>query len=320
MKSLISCGLALCLVMLISVSCKKKTPKDKWTDTLTTGYINIACDEDFKSLMEAEIQSFIAYNPSAYVNSIYTTEKEAIRLLAEDSVRFALVTRGLYPLEKAKLDERKMEAKKHLIAFDGIAVIMNKVNKDSIIGIPTLKKILAGEVTEWSQIFPQSNYGTIRTIFNNTESGVLRYMADSLLKGESHSQNLYALNNNEEVLQRVSELPNSIGVVGVNILNDETNQLFQKYKDQLRIMRISREENATIQNSYLPYAGDIAQENYPLWRPVYVLLSDPRSGLSAGLSIFMANEIGQKVVLKSGLMPVTEPHILQVYINNEYPN
>jgi phosphate transport system substrate-binding protein len=49
-------------------------------------------------------------------------------------------------------------------------------------------------------------------------------------------------------------------------------------------------------------------------------LSDPRSGLSSGLSIFLAHEVGQKIILKSGLLPITDPQNLSVNIKDEYPN
>jgi phosphate transport system substrate-binding protein len=308
MKRMILFSLLFLLLGLAS-SCKKVS-KDGWDDTLNSGFIRIACDENFKSLMDAEIRVFEAYNPQAVVMPIYTTEKEAIRLLVEDSVRLALTTRDLTQKERATMQERKMDAKKHLIAFDGIALIINRQNTDSLIGFAELKKILSGEITEWSQLNPDSPLGTIRVIFDNNESGILRYVADSLLQGANHSPNLFALDNHTEVIEKVMKMPNTIGMIGANVLSDENNAEYQTSKDQISLMSI---------NGYLPYAGDIAQENYPLWRPVYVLLSDPRSGLSSGLSIFLANEIGQKVILKSGLLSITDPHIMPVRIKDEYP-
>ncbi|MDR0680312.1 MAG: substrate-binding domain-containing protein [Dysgonamonadaceae bacterium] len=297
------------------ISCKKEV-NNKWDDTLYSGLIRIACDANFKTLMDAEIRVFEAHNPKATIIPIYTSEIEAIRLLTEDSVRFALITRDLNLKEQSLLKKHSMKAKKYLIAFDGIALIINRANTDSVIGLQDLKKILTGEITEWSQLNPQSPLGTIRVIFDNKESGILRYSIDSITKGEALSSNLYALNNYLEVMERVAQLPNSIGLIGVNTINDK-NQLI--YQNRFRLLRISKEEHATVNNSYLPYAGDIAQENYPLWRPLYVILSDPKSGLSSGLSIFLANEIGQKIILKSGLLPVTDPQNIPVNIKDEYP-
>ncbi|MDR2805089.1 MAG: substrate-binding domain-containing protein [Dysgonamonadaceae bacterium] len=296
-------------------SCKQKEAKDPWDDTLNAGLIRIACDENFKSFMDAEIQVFEARTPGAIILPIYTNETEAIRLLTEDSVRLALTTRDLTAKERAALNKRSLTVRKNLIGFDAIALVIHPMNKDSILSTPVLKKILTGEITEWSQINPNSPIGTIRVIADNKESAIVRYIVDSITQGTPLSPNIYALGNSLEVMEKVMQMPNAIGMFGVNALNNAP----AGYQQKIRLIRIGNEDPATIENSYLPYAGDIRAENYPLWRPVYVLLSDPKSGLSSGLSIFLAHEVGQMILLKSGLLPVTDPQNKSVLIKDEYP-
>jgi len=311
----------LSIIFMSFISCKKKEIKEAaWHNPLTIGFIKIACDENFKTLMNAEINAFEAHsNYQAIITPTYTNETQAIRLLIEDSVNFALVTRDLNSRERAEFEKGSLRLQKHLIAFDGIALITNKSNPDSIIGLPTLEKILTGEIKEWSQVNSDSHLGTIRAIFDNKESGILRYAIDSIIGGVSLSPNIYALNNNLEVIEKVAEMPNAIGLIGFNALSSETNTASIELRNKIQLVRLSKEANATMQNSYLPYAGDIMQENYPLWRPVYVLLSDPKSGLASGLSVFLSHDVGQKVILQSGLLPVTAPQNRDVYIMNEYP-
>ena len=308
----------LSILLLFCVSCKKSV-NDGWTDTMSGGLIRIACDESFKILMDTEIAAFEIRYDSAYIIPVYTNETNAIRLMLADSVRFALTTRDINPQEKRAFEDKKRTVKKSLVAFDGVALIANLQNKDSIIGLPDLKKILTGVITEWSQINPASNLGTIRVLFEGNESGILRYALDSIIRGENLSPNLYALNNSAEVIEKVSQMPNAIGLIGFSLLSDETSSSYLAVRDKIRLMRVSKTENATLENSYLPYAGDIIRENYPLWRPVYVLLSDPRSGLSSAFSIFVVNEIGQKVIQKSGLLTINGSHIIDVAIRNEFP-
>ena len=313
--------ISLLSIFIISfISCKKDTRIGVELDTFTAGYIKIAVDENFRSLMNAEIDAFEAHNNyQAIITPIYTNEIQAIRLLIEDSVDFALVTRDLNSREMAEIEKGTIPVQKHLIAFDGVALITNKSNPDSIIGLPALKKILTGEMTEWTQVNSDSHLGTIRVIFDNKESGILRYAIDSIIGGTSLSPNIYALNNNLEVIEKVAEMPNAIGLIGFNVLSNESSAASIELRNKIQLVRLSREENATMQNSYLPYAGDIMQEDYPLWRPVYVLLSDPKSGLASGFSVFLAYEVGQKVILKSGLLPISAPQNRDVYIVNEYP-
>jgi phosphate transport system substrate-binding protein len=145
-------------------------------------------------------------------------------------------------------------------------------------------------------------------------------VVDSITKSKPLSPQLYALNNTDELIEKVCELPNAIGIVGFNLLSDDRLKT-SDLQNKLRIMRVGKEENVTLQNTYLPYAGDIKNEDYPLWRTVYVLLSDPKSGLSSGFSVFLAHEVGQMVILKSGLLPaVSDPQNQSVNITDNYPD
>jgi phosphate transport system substrate-binding protein len=127
------------------------------------------------------------------------------------------------------------------------------------------------------------------------------------------------LKNGLEVVDKVAELPNALGLVGFNLVGDARNSKSRELRNKIQLMRVSKEENATVENSYLPYAGDVGHEDYPFWRPVYVLLSDPRSGLSSGFSIFLSQQIGQTVIQTSGLFPVTDTYNMSVNIKDEYP-
>lgn len=315
----VGCLLGIFLLLFSLQGCKRK-PKDNWDDTIKSGIINIACDDNFRVMMDAQIQVFEGLSDyQTVVTPIYTNEKEAIRLLVADSVRFALATRDLNPSERKEVEESGRLAKKFLVAFDGIALVVNRQNKDTLLTIADLKKILTGEITEWSQINENTRIGTIRVLFDNKESGILRYVVDSIARGEALSPNLYALNNDKEVLEKVVEMPNAIGLVGLNVLADVTLPAYRKLRSEVSLVRISRDEHATLENSYLPYPGDINQENYPLWRPVYSLLTDPRMGLSSGLSVFLSNERGQKIILQSGLLPVTDPQVLSIQVLDGYP-
>jgi phosphate transport system substrate-binding protein len=304
--------LASILIFLFISSCRKPAKETKWDDTISTGFVPVACDESFKNLIKAEVEVFEAHFPGAYLFPISTTEEEVVRLLLQDSVRLALTTRELNPKETAELIQKNRRVNSYIMGFDGVALIANPANKDSIIGLPTIKKILTGEITEWSQIYPDSHLGTIRCIFDSKESGVLYYAVQTLLEGKPPYSGLYALNSISEVIEKVTTMPNAIGLIGFGLLSDNTNSENLAILEKIRLMRVSKEENANLQNSYLPYEGDIKLENYPLWRPIYVLQTDPKSGLSTGFSIFLANEIGQKVLLKSGFLPIRDTYILDV--------
>jgi phosphate transport system substrate-binding protein len=59
--------------------------------------------------------------------------------------------------------------------------------------------------------------------------------------------------------------------------------------------------------AYQPYQAYLAQEVYPLTRYVYTISTEPRSGLVTGFSSFVNGPVGQKIFLKSGLVPARNP-------------
>ncbi len=60
----------------------------------------------------------------------------------------------------------------------------------------------------------------------------------------------------------------------------------------------------------------MAQGKYPLIRDVVMIGREARSGLASGFMAFVASDKGQRIVLKSGLVPATMP-IRIIEVNHE---
>jgi phosphate transport system substrate-binding protein len=116
-----------------------------------------------------------------------------------------------------------------------------------------------------------------------------------------------AQKTNLEVIDFVSKNPNAIGVIGVNWLGNHKDTTNLSFKNEVRVMSVSNEEQATAANSYKPYQAYLFYGYYPLTRNVFVLLNDPRSSLPSGLTNFLTSDKGQRIILKSGLVPATQP-------------
>jgi phosphate transport system substrate-binding protein len=296
-------------------------PKDRLTTQLTSGLTRIACSEEFQNLIESEINAFSGIYDSAYIIPYYRSETEIMRLLTEDSVNIAISTRDVNDRERHALDEKNLVVHKSIIAFDGVAIVNNPQNSDSVLSQIHIEKILRGEITDWSELDPENKTGQIRILFDSRQSGVFRYVIDSILKKNTEhiSTNLYELGSTEAVIEKTAEMPNALGFIASNHVSDDYNRKCAQTLAKIRLVRIGRNAEVSVKNSYLPYAGDIRTENYPFWRSVYVLVTEPRSGLSSGFAVFLANQIGQKVVQKSGLLAITDAHNIAVEISDEFP-
>lgn len=294
------------IFMLFLFSCQNKN-KDGLTDTLNSGVIAIAVDESFQPIIQEELDVFEGLNPKAGIVPRYTTEVDAINRLLKDSVRLAIATRTLSSNEIKSFNSRKFFPQSIRLATDGIALIINNQNPDSLISVNNLRRILTGEVKSWKQIYPTSKLGKLQVVFDNPNSSTVRFAIDSICKGKPLSAELNAQKTNLEVIDYVSRTPNSIGIIGVNWLGNRSDSTNLSFKREVRVMSVSRENIATLGNCYKPYQAYLFYGNYPLSRSVYILLNDPRGSLPLGLTSFLTSDRGQRIILKSGLVPATQP-------------
>ena len=306
MKKSKSLPLLLLSSFLLLVSCQTKN-KDGQTDTYTSGVIRITVDESFKPIIQEELDVFEAQFPKAGIVPKYTDEVEAINDLLKDSVRVAIVTRALSKKEEDFMKSKKFSPISYKLATDGIALIINNQNRDSLITVADIRKILTGEAKNWKDIYPSSKLGKLQVVFDNPNSSTVRYAIDSICNGKSLSTDLNAQKTNLDVINFVSQTPGAIGIIGVNWLSNKKDTSNLSFDNKVRVMAVSNEIIATNENSYKPYQAYLFYGYYPLTRSVFIILNDPRGALPSGLTSFLTSDRGQRIILKSGLVPATQP-------------
>lgn len=287
-------------------ACQSK-PKDGLTDTSTSGVIAIAADESFRPIVQEEADVFEGLFPLAGIVPRYVTEVEAVNLLLKDSLRLAITSRRLTPEEMNSFNSRKFFPQEIKIATDGLALITHRGNPDTLITVNQLRSILTGRVLQWNDLYPASRLKHILPVFDNKNSSTVRFAVDSICKGASLSDRVKALKTNKEVIDYVSRTPEAIGIIGVNWLSDRNDSTGLTFSKEVRVMSVSAAAQDTPENSYKPYQAYLYYGDYPLTRSIYALLNDPRSALPWGFASFLASDRGQRIILKSGLVPATQP-------------
>ena len=299
-------GFLFLVVAMSLTACKQKPPKDGRTDTYTTGTVAIAADESFQPIVQEEIDVFESLYPEADIIPHYVTEVEAVNLLLKDSLRLVIASRKLTPEEKESFNSRKFFPQEIKIATDGLALITNLENPDSLISVDNIRSILVGEKTRWKDIYPESRLGDIHLVFDNKNSSTVRFAIDSICHGKQLAGNVSALKTNKEVIDFVSKTPSAIGIIGVNWLSDRNDSTGLSFNKEVRVMSVSYSTQPTVANSYKPYQAYLYYGDYPLARDIYALVNDPRNGLCWGFSGFLQSHRGQLIIQKSGLLLATQ--------------
>jgi phosphate transport system substrate-binding protein len=302
------------LVTLMVASCgpSKKTP------TKEDYEVRVAVDETFRPIMEEEAKVFNASFPDAIMDISYLPETDAINMLLKDSVRMILATRELSKKEcDAILQVNKLVVRQQPIAYDAIALIINPSNKDSLISVSQIEKIMTGKITRWSQLGGKSNQ-PIEVVFDNSNSSSVRFVRDSVCAGAPLKGNIKEAKTNQKVIDYVAQTPNAIGIIGVDWLRnsaDSTNLTFDK---RIRVMSVSYSAVPEQGNSFQPVQYYIATGDYPLTRSVYMITTDPRSrSMNLNFYYFIGDQRGQLIITKSSqLLPYMPVQVKTVDVSN----
>lgn len=293
------------LATILLASCGSKERKDGRTDTTTSGEISFTSDESFSPLMEEFIQIYEGMNRKTKLHPIYTNEVDGINMLINKKTYLTITAKRLTQnqIEYMKANGGLPEC--FPIAYDGMALICNNQNTDSCITVDNVKRILLGEVKNWSDINKGSRLGEIWVCFDNPKSSAVNFCTDSILGGKPiNSPNIFAANDSKDVIDYVEKTPNAIGIIGSNWLNDKRDTTNTTWKKNITVMSVSKLKEATPYNSYKPYQVYLLNGRYPFVRTIYALLNDPKRGLPWGFSHYMEMPKGQLIVLKTGLLPV----------------
>jgi|APDOM4702015248_1054824.scaffolds.fasta_scaffold04700_2 phosphate transport system substrate-binding protein len=313
--SILSTLLLISSIVLLQ-SCGGSSQKEG--DTPTSGFAKIYVDQTFQPIIAEQIQVFESIYPNAKFEPHYVSETEALNALLKDSTRIIISTRDLTQKEKAFFAEKKLFPRVSKIATDGIALIINKQNRDSLISVDQIRLLLTGKITSWNQLSGGSGLGRIKVIFDHQNSSTVRYLLDSLCEGKNLSQDISALSKNEDVVDFVTKNPNAIGIIGVSWISNRNNASCMGFLDKIRVMAVSYANKPSPDNSYQPYQAYLATKDYPLCRDVFTIATDPSSGLPTGFASFLSSDRGQRIILKSGILPATQP-VRVVQVNNENP-
>ena len=279
-------------VLVFFVSCSNAPKKEDTRDTPEKGVINISVDESFKPVIEEQIFVHHSSFPGTKINAFYKSEAACFRDLRSDSTRMIIVAKGLTDQESEIFKENLFFKPQYgILAYDAVAVIVNRESKDSVFTIAALKDILSGK-----------NKVTAVMDGKNATSTV-RFLQDSVLKGAAFGANVVASDNSKQVVDIISKTPGAIGFVGLSWIGNAYDKEQQAYQQKIRLALVECVNCIEKDVFARPSQASITFGQYPLARPLYYILKENSAGLGTGFMNFMSLERGQLIFRRAFLAP-----------------
>ena len=295
----------LLLGLLVSfISCRSGTTE--LNETPTRGNIKITADESFQPLIDAEVSTFTQLYTNAKIKPQYKPEYDVINDFMNDSVKVIVTSKRLTEDQIQYLRDTLVIARTIAFAWDALALVTNKENYDTLINYNDIKDIFLGTKREWKDLDPKSKLGGIRVIFDNTKSGNIRYFKELFEIKTDMPDNFYAVNSNPEVIDFVSRNPDAMGIVSKNWISDKDDSLSMSFIEKINVVGVSQ-QFINDGSYYRPDQGFIYTKTYPFIREIFLISRETFSGLGTGFIQWATAEQGQRIVLKSGLVPATMP-------------
>lgn len=299
------------VVFLGSFSCKEKsTIKD--ADTPTSGTIHISVDESFRPVIEEEIKAYENTYPGTHIEASYKTEWECFNDFLKDSAtRMAIIARGLnFNESKYITDSLGYRPKWQRVATDAVCIIVNINSVDTLFTKERLANQLQGKI----------NRNQVMIFDGIKETGAVRYIRDSILKGDNFDTSVVkAARNSREVIEYVKDHDNAIGFVGISWIGNPEDSTQVNDLNKIKIGYVQC-QNCEGKPFVKPSQQTVLSRRYPLVRGLYFLLRENRIGLGTGFAGFLQMERGQLIFRRSYLGPEMDFDIRAVKINTKIPD
>lgn len=215
LASLIMCALLACTAM---TACQNSG--DNGADSQGSSKISGTVSTDGSTSMEKVIgalgESFKEQNAGVTFTYNPTGSGSGITAVSEGRCDIGLSSRAL------KDDEKASGLKETILAYDGIAIIVNPQSKVEDLTVEQIKKIYTGEITNWSEVGGAD--GEIVLIGREAGSGT-RDGFESITDTKDKCKYRQELTSTGDVITTVAQNPNAIGYASLASVKDTVKAL-----------------------------------------------------------------------------------------------
>jgi phosphate transport system substrate-binding protein len=292
------------VVSVLFVRCNKSDTSNNTKDSILKGSSSIFVDETLTPVIEDQVAIFES-KYDAKIKIVSKSEQEIIVDMCNAKSGIAVLTRNLTDKENKIFVKKKISPKITRFATDAIAFVASKNNKDTLIELKCVIDFMKG----------RQNSKIKGLVFDNPNSSTVRFMYELAEIDGFPKNGVFSFKTNQEVIKFVAQNDGMIGIVGINWLTQPMPEM-KAYINQVIILSVKGLKSLQF---YSPTQNNIAEGKYALARDLFIINTQGYSGLGMGFASFVAGDIGQRIILKSGLLPYTMPG-RKIIIRNEISN
>ena len=206
-----------------------------------------------------------------------------IAAIIDGTAQIGMSSRRARPTEVSAATAKGVSLKPLIVAYDGMAVIVNASSPIANLTLRQVEQIFTGDVTDWSAVGGRP--GKISVYTRNTSSGTYSDWKDLAMKKRDYAKSSQKMAGNEQIAAEVAKNPNGIGYVGLAYLKAEG----------IKVVSI---------DGVTPSKETVLAKKYAYARPTFYYTNGEPAGEAAKFVAFTLSDEGQKIADKIGFVPV----------------
>ncbi len=222
----------------------------------------------------------------------------AFSALAQGTAEIGMASRPIKAEEKSNLaaagfGEADAPGQEHVLALDGLVVLVNRANPLDRLSLADLAAIFSGRTTDWKAVGGQP--GLIHLFGRDDKSGTADTFAGLVLKGEKMAATAQLMDSSDSLSDKIASDPSAIGFAGF---------AYVRRTKALSIVAECGLETA-------PSDFFVRTEEYPLSRRLFLYTKAPTAAGTEPAQAFVnfaLGPMGQIVVGRGGFVDLL-PHL-----------
>ena len=228
-------------------------------------------------------EQFKAQNPGTTFDIAAEGSTTGIAAITDGTAQIGMSSRRAKPAEVSAASGKGINMKPTIVAYDGIAVLVNAKNPIKALTKKQVEQIFTGEVADWSAVGGAG--GKISIYTRNTSSGTYSDFKELAMKKRDYAGGSQKMAGNEQIASEVGKNANGVGYVG----------LAYDKAPGVRAVTI---------DGVLPSVQSVQGKTYPYARPTFYYTNGEPAGLAKQFLDFTIGAAGQKIVGQVGFVPI----------------
>jgi len=233
-------------------------------------------------IAQAALEAYMKAHPGVNISLSGGGSGDGIKALIDKSTDIATSSREIKAKEIQLAKGKGVNPVAHAVAIDALAPIVHPKNRVNGLTIDQLSQIYQGKIKNWKEVGGDDLQ--IVVVSRDSSSGTFESWGHLVLNNARVTPRAQMQASSGAVVQAVSKNRYAISYVGIGYLNKSVKAL-------------------TV-NGVAASAKTALSKEYPIARPLYMYTNGQPTGETANFVDFVVSIEGQRLVAKSGFVPL----------------